>query len=179
MSVGFQVTFLNNFILLVLIDVDSVENDSTQITNHFNIFEDLFGQGAYFYNVQGANVDYGEGSSVRFGNVINSWLSTQKPNVSIESGKDGFTSLLMLNLEGGISEQTAEDAVIGIPQIIQWLVSNIEDGNDVSSGEQAVPYLQPIPFYGTGFHRIAFLFFRHNRRIDVDSFFKLKRFVFV
>lgn len=149
------------------------------ITHHFSVFEDLFGRGAYFYNTQDVDVSYGEKNSVRFGNVISSSLSTQKPAVSIESGKNGLTSMLMLNLEGGILEQTAEDAAIGSPQLVHWLVSNIEDGKDVDSGDQNVPYLQPIPFYGTGFHRIAFVFFRHNQRIDVDSFFKLKRFGFV
>jgi hypothetical protein len=178
MNVSFNIQMINvpNFIFSVLIDVESAENDSTRVTHHFNVFEDLFGQGTYFHNVQDVKVDYGNEGGVRFGNVVSSSLSTQKPNVSIESGKGGFTSMLMLNLEGEITDQSNEDAVIGSPQIIHWLVSNIENGKDLDSGDQNVSYLQPIPFYGTGFHRIAFLFFRHSKRLDVDSFFTLKRF---
>jgi large subunit ribosomal protein L38 len=142
------------------------------------VFGDLFGEGTYFNNVQNVGIDYGEGNAVRFGNVVSSSLSVQHPSVSIESGKGSFTSMMMLNLEGGISEQTYEEKIIGCPQIIQWLVSNVEDSKSIDSGDTVVPYLQPIPFYGTGFHRIAFLFFRHSERLNVDEFFKLKRLSF-
>jgi hypothetical protein len=138
------------------------------------VFKDLFGDGTYFNNVQEVKIDYGEQNLVKFGNPVNCALSVRQPSVSIESGKEGFTTMLMLNLEGGITEQSTEESVIGFPQIIHWLVANIEDSKAFDSGNTVVPYLQPTPFYGTGYHRIAFLFFRHNERINVENFFKLE-----
>lgn len=172
----------------LFIDIDSLDDDSTMISRHFNVFSDLFGKGVYFHNVQDVKINYDDQNSVKFGNIVGSNLSVNQPTVSIESGKGGFTSMVMLNLEGGISEPKQEDLVLGTPQIIHWLVTNIEDSKDFNSGDQAIPYLQPIPFHGTGFNRIAFVFFRHKEPINVDSFkvksdqlfdrlFHLKKFV--
>lgn len=162
----------------MLIEIDTPEQNSLQITNHFNVFEDLFGDGIYFNNVQNVQINYGEQNSVRFGNPINSALTVHQPSVSLESGKGGFTTMLMLNLEGGIGEQSAEEAALGCPQLVHWLVANVEDSKDIDSGDTVVPYLQPIPFHGTGFHRIAFVLFRHNERLNVNEFLKSSRFVF-
>lgn len=61
-------------------------------------------------------------------------------------------------------------------QVLHWLVGNIPDGADLSKGEEMVPYIQPIPVKGTGYHRIAFVLFRHKKKIDF-SHFKLKRYI--
>lgn len=154
-----------------------MEDDSVQVTQHFNVFEDLFGKGAYFNNVQEVKIDFGEQKLVKFGNPISSALSKHQPSVSIESRKGGFTTMLMLNLEGGITEQSPEDLPIGCPQILHWLMANVKDTEAFGSGDTVVPYLQALPFYGTGYHRIAFVFFRHNDPIDVKDFFSLRGYV--
>ena len=42
-------------------------------------------------------------------------------------------------------------------------------GGDVSSGEVIMDYLQPIPTRGTGLHRMVFLLFKQNKKIDFSE----------
>lgn len=47
--------------------------------------------------------------------------------------------------------------------------SNIPNG-DLSKGEQIVPYLQPIPPKGTGYHRFVFVLYKQDKKLDFSSF---------
>lgn len=42
-------------------------------------------------------------------------------------------------------------------------------GQDVSKGETIVPYLQPFPPRGTGFHRHIFVLYKQNKKLDFSS----------
>lgn len=42
-------------------------------------------------------------------------------------------------------------------------------GNNVSKGECLVPYLQPFPPKGTGYHRFVFLLFKQEKKLDLSS----------
>jgi len=54
---------------------------------------------------------------------------------------------------------------------LHWFIGNIPSTSDgISKGETIIPYLQPLPYYGTGYHRIAFVLFRHQQKIDFSSF---------
>ncbi|MFH4975128.1 hypothetical protein AB6A40_001837 [Gnathostoma spinigerum] len=55
-------------------------------------------------------------------------------------------------------------------EIVHWIVSNVADGQPVNSGSQNIPYLQVLPFRGTGYHRIAFVLFRHKQPCDLLSY---------
>jgi hypothetical protein len=144
--------------------------DATQVTHHFNVFGDLFGEGNFFHNVQDVQINYGGQSNVKFGNVIDTSLAHQQPSVSIENASDGFTTMLMVNLDGNIFETEVKNQALTCPEIIHWFVSNVKDKSGLESGETIVPYLQPTPFHGSGFHRIVFLFFRHDKPINVEEF---------
>jgi len=39
-------------------------------------------------------------------------------------------------------------------------------GNDLSRAEKLVHYIQPFPVRGTGAHRLIFVLFEQNQRID-------------
>lgn len=57
--------------------------------------------------------------------------------------------------------------------LLHWFVSNIPSNGTIDSDSTTtIPYLPPIPFYGTGFHRIAFIVFRHNNQIEFSDYFK-------
>jgi large subunit ribosomal protein L38 len=47
--------------------------------------------------------------------------------------------------------------------------TNIPKG-DISKGEQIVPYLQPIPFKGTGYHRYVFILYKQDKKLDFSEF---------
>ncbi|VDO61553.1 unnamed protein product [Heligmosomoides polygyrus] len=82
-------------------------------------------------------------------------LTTISFQVRIESVKPGeYNTLFMVNLDGNPYEKEGE--------VVHWIVANIPDGKGVEDGEELVPYLQPLPFNGSGYHRVALLLFRHE-----------------
>lgn len=42
--------------------------------------------------------------------------------------------------------------------------------SDVSKGEIIVPYLQPFPPRGTGFHRHIFVLYKQDKKIDFNEY---------
>ena len=40
---------------------------------------------------------------------------------------------------------------------------------DINSGSEVMPYLQPLPPRGTGFHRFVFSLFTHPRPLDITE----------
>lgn len=48
--------------------------------------------------------------------------------------------------------------------------ANIPGGNDVLKGDQIVPYLQPIPAKGTGYHRHVFVLYKQNAKLDLSQY---------
>lgn len=52
--------------------------------------------------------------------------------------------------------------------LVHWIVTDIPDGGGIDQGRTVVPYLQPLPFYGTGLHRVVFLLFRHKQPLDFE-----------
>lgn len=83
-----------------------------------------------------------------------------KPEISIESLNGGFSSFILLNLDGNPYDCDGE--------FVHWLVANIPDGKPVTDGTEIVPYLQLVPFKGTGYHRIICLLLRHNEVVDLS-----------
>lgn len=150
------------------IDLNQVGDDSLSIALHFNIFSDLFTDGVYFHNVQDFKVVYPFGS-VQTGNVVDSSSALSQPKISIKStGKVGFNTLLMVNIDGDCFEKNDEQR-----EVVHWIVGNIPDGESVVKGEELVPYLQPTPYHGTGYHRVAYILFRHKDKVDFGEL-KLK-----
>ncbi|KAL3123181.1 hypothetical protein niasHT_010351 [Heterodera trifolii] len=187
----------------LVIDLDSVDSsDQLSLTEHFNIFEDLFMPGIFFHNVQYVELNFGVNDpqqKMLFGNTIRASTAAHPPTVTIGGSRTeakAFTTLLLLNLEGLGQQEFSEGhfgstdghmsrgslssapssqdqllAKLGRRQLLHWMISNIPDECDgVQTGDELVPYLPPVPFYGTGYHRFAFLLFRHRQRIDFTEF---------
>uniref|UniRef100_A0A1I7XQU0 Glutaredoxin domain-containing protein n=1 Tax=Heterorhabditis bacteriophora TaxID=37862 RepID=A0A1I7XQU0_HETBA len=97
-------------------------------------------------------------NGVYCGNIIAAETTNTTPKVSIESIKShGFNTLVMVNIDGNPYDKHGE--------IAQWIVANIPDGYDIEHGNEILPYMQPLPFCGTGYHRISFVLFRHEEPI--------------
>lgn len=138
----------------LLVDPETTQFSTLTVLQHYGIFEHLFGPGTFFYNVQGLDAAYGD-NPVCYGNTISAELTLSKPQVRIESVKPGeYNTLFMVNLDGNPYEKEGE--------VVHWIVANIPDGKGVEDGEELVPYLQPLPFNGSGYHRVALLLFRHE-----------------
>uniref|UniRef100_A0A915ED56 Mitochondrial ribosomal protein L38 n=1 Tax=Ditylenchus dipsaci TaxID=166011 RepID=A0A915ED56_9BILA len=183
------------------IDLGKVISDQSLVPmDHFNIFQDLFMTGVYFYNTQKIDVKFGassseddgqyvENSSVCFGNIVDTCNAVAPPRVVIEATPSSdvekpaaYNTLLMLNLEGlgFCSEDEAQELSENQPseqplnqnqsQMLHWFVANMPDSATPEEGQIIVPYMQPIPFHATGYHRIAFILFRHSSKIDFSNY---------
>lgn len=143
------------------IDIDSIDVPNLAVYRHFLVFDHLFGENVFFDNVQNLEVSFGD-DAVHSGNILTASTTSSRPDVKIESvGKGGFNTLIMVNIDGNALQDKKGE-------VVQWLVSNIPDGANVSAGKEVVEYLQPLPFYGTGYNRVAFVLFRHSAPIDLD-----------
>ncbi|KHJ97307.1 phosphatidylethanolamine-binding protein [Oesophagostomum dentatum] len=146
----------------LLVDHDSTNFATLAILNHYKVFEHLFGPGIYFENVQDIDIEYPE-NSVYYGNTLLASTTSSKPQVRIESVKaGGYNTLFMVNLDGNPFEKEGS--------VAHWIVANIPDGNGIEKGNecfvQVLDYVQPLPFCGSGYHRIAFVLFRHDKPMN-------------
>jgi len=107
-------------------------------------------------------------------------ITRQRPQ---EQKSAAFNTLLMINLDGDgfvdadaspsveMSELGDEKETETKTQLIHWIVANIpSESSGLEKGELIVPYLQPLPFYGSGYHRVAFLLLRHQEKVDLSSY---------
>ncbi|VDP26567.1 unnamed protein product [Soboliphyme baturini] len=79
------------------------------------------------------------------------------PSVQYDADEGSLWTLLMTNPDGNVYKDNAE--------LLHWMLCNIPE-NRVQDGDVIRPYLQPLPLRGTGRHRIAFVLFRQNAKID-------------
>ncbi|KAI1722561.1 phosphatidylethanolamine-binding protein [Ditylenchus destructor] len=169
------------------IEIDESDFDMLPPLFHYGIFDDLFMKGIFFHNTQSFNATFSNNKSdlseieccVKYGNFIKPSNATIPPNVAIEvpAGSSGkaYNSLLVVNIDGDgfCSDEDVPNPSTEVQKhVIHWFVANIPDSKPLSDGEEVVPYLQPIPFYGTGYHRIAFILFRHAAKMDFSSYKK-------
>jgi large subunit ribosomal protein L38 len=97
------------------------------------------------------------------GNKIPPSMAKVEPYVEFESPEDVLWTLVLTNPDGHLSDQTSE--------YVHWMIGNIQ-GNDCSTGEVLMDYMQPIPPKGTGFHRLVFILFEQSQKIDYKKYQK-------
>lgn len=170
--------------ILVSIDLDDVKNEwfktsgpyqIRDITEHYGIYTDLFGDYAYFIPRVNLSIKYklpnDEFCPIYFGNRIYAEQTKRAPEVSFDPNfslsheksaeKETLWTLVMTNLDGNLKEDNKE--------YVHWMISNIPNGH-VSKGETVIPYLQPLPFKGTGYHRVVFMLYKQNQKTDLSSY---------
>jgi len=134
------------------------------IVEHFNIFQDLYGE-AYFVPRVPLNISYSFTNDIStpvcFGNQIKPNEAKNAPNVNYEANPSSLWCLLLTNPDGHFTEPDAE--------YVHWFIGNIP-GNDISKGEEIVNYLQPFPPRGTGSQRMIFVLYKQEKMIDFSSF---------
>ncbi|XP_039440149.1 39S ribosomal protein L38, mitochondrial [Culex pipiens pallens] len=148
-----------------------------RLAEHYGVFEHLFGA-AYFVPRVNLKVAFptsgGElASPVYYGNVIKPSEATSEPDVQFDPnfdfkgseskqvGGDSWWTLVLTNPDGHFTESDKE--------YCHWFVANIPNG-DVAKGERIVPYLQPIPPKGTGFHRHVFVLYKQEKKLDFGEY---------
>jgi len=134
------------------------------LAQHYSVFRDLLGDG-YFTPVLPLRVEYAASddedqcSVVHAGNVIKPAEARSKPAVSFAAAPGSVWTLLCVNLEGSVGSEA--------PQSVLWLVRDIPAG-DVAAGVTVHEYQQPLPYRGTGYHRVAFVLFRQEGPLSLS-----------
>jgi len=135
----------------------------TNILHHNMIYKHMFNN-KHFHPVQPMFISYADGeyeNPVYYGNQLSPAEAIDQPLVSFPSKEDEYYTLLMVNLDGNISDCKKKHN-------LHWMVSNISGGN-LDSGEVQASYLMPLPMRGTGFHRIVFLLFKQSKKLNLNA----------
>ncbi|XP_057651667.1 39S ribosomal protein L38, mitochondrial [Diorhabda carinulata] len=136
-----------------------------QIGDHYGVFEHLFGD-AYFYPRVPLNIYYETENGdlpVYFGNIIKPADSIKCPKVLYDSDENILWTLTLVNPDGHFTENSSE--------YIHWCVTNIP-GSNIENGETIIEYLQPFPPKGIGYHRMIFILYKQDKKLDLSSFKK-------
>ncbi|GFS80142.1 39S ribosomal protein L38, mitochondrial [Nephila pilipes] len=130
------------------------------IADHYGIFTHLYHHG-YFTPCVPLSVtyDYDDDyvSRVHNGNILFASDVSKLPNVSYKSKPDDLWTLVLTNLDGHLLDTNSE--------YLHWFVGNIK-GNNLESGEIICDYLRPFPMRGSGYHRLVFVLYKQNKKID-------------
>ena len=125
----------------------------------YGIYEDLF-RGDYFSPILNLKISYDFDEELITpayrGNVIKPHEAKVEPIVNFDSDPESLWTLVLTNPDGHFSEDNSE--------YVHWMVTNIP-GNDFKAGNVVVPYLQPFPPFGSGFHRFVFVLFKQVQLI--------------
>lgn len=147
--------------------------DIRGIADYYEIFDHLYGD-AYFIprvhlrilyptNIEDCNPVY-------YGNILSPEDAISQPIVEFDHSfrlprekdkKDSLWTLVMSTPDGHLRDNTSE--------YVHWLVTNIPNG-DVTKGDVLVPYLQPYPAKGLGYHRYVFVLYKQEDKLDLKDY---------
>ncbi|XP_070491328.1 large ribosomal subunit protein mL38 [Chironomus tepperi] len=145
-----------------------------KIAEHYGIYDDLFGKYAYFVPRVFLDIKFPINEDTFYpvysGNKVQPAQAKSVPEVTFDHKfalsysqkpeENTLWTLVLTNPDGHLTKENSE--------YVHWMVSNIPN-NDISKGDQIVPYLQPIPPKGTGHHRYIFVLYKQDKKLDLSS----------
>ncbi|XP_062552871.1 large ribosomal subunit protein mL38 [Armigeres subalbatus] len=144
-----------------------------RLAEHYGVFEHLYGA-AYFVPRVQLQIAFNNGdvaSPVYYGNVLKPSEASTEPSVRFDANfnykgaasETGATwwSLVLTNPDGHFSEHDKE--------YCHWFIANIPNGQ-MEKGERIIPFMQPIPPKGTGFHRHVFVLYKQQKKLDFSDY---------
>lgn len=107
-------------------------------------------------------MEYPSGVSARLGNKLTASDVTEAPEVSWDCDRQNIYTIVAFDPDVlGTGNKLLSEGRL-------WFVANITDC-DVEKGETVVEYLPPIPFYGSGDHRIVVLVYKQNPNVYYEE----------
>ncbi|THD21918.1 Mitochondrial ribosomal protein L38 [Fasciola hepatica] len=158
---------------------------------HYDVFKSLFGPNRFFVPQVNLGIYYGHSSSID--GLDSSSISSEQREINIQPVYTGnmitamhasIQPIIDLSLAPADCRWTlvmsCPDEPINVAkcktptnEYVHWIVSNLGStkmDEDSQFGDVIVPYLQPLPYVGTGFHRYIFVLYRQNNgSIDFQS----------
>lgn len=150
---------------------------------HYDVFRSLFGPNRFFIPQVNFALGYEHSSleddsdsphvpsspaetniqPVYTGNMITAKHASIEPVINLSSApSDYLWTLVMSCPDEPIDETGCENPT---NEYVHWIVSNLKSSlvkEGSQSGDVIVPYMQPLPYVGTGFHRYIFVLYRQN-----------------
>ena len=153
------------------VESGQVYDEISEAAELYGVYEDLF-PGAYFrpatlLGVEWLQADGVTAVPVHRGNLVAPSECSSPPEVSWPASSSSLWTLAMVAPDSSLTSPDSE--------VLLWLVANIE-GSDISTGETAAQYLRPHPPHGTGYHRVVFVLYRQDRRVDISHERRLEQF---
>ncbi|CAH8586675.1 unnamed protein product [Schistosoma haematobium] len=163
------------------------------IAQHYGIFNSLFGPPHIFVPVVNFEVEYlkpddkpgisDEGKCnddksttyvqpVFSGNLISANIAMNPPLINLSTAPSNFYWTLLMTCP---DEPIGSDSCEPSNEYIHWMMTNLQsipEGVGVI-GDEIIPYMPPIPYQGTGYHRYIFVLYRQDRgKIDLNQWRK-------
>lgn len=147
------------------LDSGGALTDIRDAADLYGVFDDLFGDDAYFTPATYMEVRYPDADDadlvtpVHRGNVVKPREAAAQPEVAwqAEEGDGSLWTMVMTTPDGHFKDENAE--------YLHWMVGNIR-GDDIATGTTLCDYLQPFPPFGAGYFRYVFVLYKQNREID-------------
>lgn len=143
------------------------------IAQHYDIFDALFGYPHFFVPQTKFNICYAveettgahdcyEVQPVYTGNFVSPKFAMTRPLIGLSDAPSGHLWTLVMSCP---DEPIREKDDSSSPnEYLHWIVSNLPSGSNSEDvfGDEIVPYLPPLPYAGTGYHRYVFILYRQN-----------------
>jgi len=135
--------------------------------NYYQIYRHVFGAKRKNDNWRPKKnlvVDFGDSTTDRVfrGNFMEPSQTLQVPKVAFTVDEGAMFTLMMVSPDGYTTGDT--DSVFA-----HWIVTNITDSSNLAEATTVADYTPAMPLQGTGYHRYAFVLFRHTSELEWDT----------
>ncbi|KAF8569112.1 hypothetical protein P879_06316 [Paragonimus westermani] len=105
---------------------------------------------------------------VYMGNLITPKLAMTPPYVDLSSAPSDYLWTLVMSCPD--EPFGDEDGLLPTNEYVHWMVANLRAGPE-ATGDEIIPYLPPLPYLGTGYHRYIFTLYRQDMgKVDLTEF---------
>lgn len=126
----------------------------------YSIYKNIF-DGNSFIPVVDLSVKY-DTNKVNYGNIILPSQTLNKPKFDFCSDQNSFYTLVFLNPDGNLLSPNEE--------VLHWMISNVrKNDNGVFEFDEICEYLQPLPWQGSGLHRLVFVLLKQSKPLSTKS----------
>ncbi|CAH8516164.1 unnamed protein product [Schistosoma turkestanicum] len=163
------------------------------IAQHYGIFNSLFGPPHIFFPVVNFGIEYfkpedGEPNisdkskckddqstthvqPVFCGNLISANIAMNSPYIDLSTAPNNFYWTLLMTCP---DEPIGSESCKSPNEYIHWMITNLQSmPGSTDAGDEIIPYMPPLPYQGTGYHRYVFVLYRQDRgKIDLNQWRK-------
>ncbi|KAH8871563.1 39S ribosomal protein L38, mitochondrial [Schistosoma japonicum] len=151
------------------------------IAQHYGIFNSLFGPPHIFVPVVNFTIEYlkpndnvtnipdqsncKDDQSTSYvqpvfnGNLISANITMNPPYIDLSAAPNNFYWTLLMTCP---DEPVGSDTCEASNEYIHWMVTNLQSTSNDADGDEIIPYMPPLPYQGTGYHRYVFVLYRQD-----------------